>query len=482
MSLHALLAARAHAEGRGQRSASLRHRRLLDRPFGLVFWQLGAEPFSAAAVGWGRDPDDLTFDVAGDPRNRDLAFRALLGFADPFLDYFEAPSAHRESDDRGRFEQTISIPQLIVPNAETVEMIGRLGRRLAYLPTDGQYAADPKLVRLGQHFLFIGRHAKVPGQQLIVPIADLMRTHWVCALSDYESASLAALDAYVEPPAGMHGFRAAVAAEVNPVGPRPEGELDVDLEPLVDAFNEARRRRTDAKTIGPLLLPIRAHYEPLVMHSYELMWRGYERERDLAEAPSCERRFRMDCDAYTRHMDWTLTVGRRRTRQTARQAAMTVRALEDAQSVMLAEEATDDPLRMVPYLLDGKALEGEVVRVDDTNMELVTTRRARRPLVTLTCDEPCRIPRGRTLWWSQHPRGPGWALEQIAVSGSGATVTLKLMTSAYERLPVVGERACFSALHTDTHYRQRLPYEAPWTHTPAVTPPPAGDIEESEAA
>ena len=37
----------------------------------------------------------------------------------------------------------------------------------------------------------------------------------------------------------------------------------------------------------------------------------------------------MTFEEYTRHIDWSLTVGRRRTRQTARQAASAMRELRD---------------------------------------------------------------------------------------------------------------------------------------------------------
>jgi hypothetical protein len=49
-------------------------------------------------------------------------------------------------------------------------------------------------------------------------------------------------------------------------------------------------------------------------------------------------------EGYTRHIGWSLTVGRRRTRQAARQAASTVREPEGAQALLEAEEAIDDLL------------------------------------------------------------------------------------------------------------------------------------------
>src|SRR6266699_3284967 len=83
-------------------------------------------------------------------------------------------------------------------------------------------------------------------------------------------------------------------------------------------------------------------------------------------------------EEYTRHIDWSLTVGRRRTRQTARQAASTVRELEGAQALLEAEEAVDDPLRMARSVLAGKAVAGIVNAVDREHREVVTTNRARR--------------------------------------------------------------------------------------------------------
>src|SRR6516164_10543288 len=121
--LDAVLAVRAHRQGRALRRSLYRHRRLTAEPLAVVLWQLGAEPFSAAALGSGSRPGELTLSVAGEPRNRDLAFAALLPFARWFNARFEAPRA--------------GATQVIVANAGSAELLGRLGRRLAYLPTDG---------------------------------------------------------------------------------------------------------------------------------------------------------------------------------------------------------------------------------------------------------------------------------------------------------------------------------------------------------
>jgi hypothetical protein len=65
-------------------------------------------------------------------------------------------------------------------------------------------------------------------------------------------------------------------------------------------------------------------------------------------------------EEHTRDIDWSLTVGWRRTRLTVSQAASTMRELEGAQALFEAEEAVDDRLRMARSLLAGKAVAGIV--------------------------------------------------------------------------------------------------------------------------
>jgi hypothetical protein len=468
--LAAALAARAYRAGRALRSASFRHRRLLPAPLAVVLWQLGGEPFSAAALGWGDRVGRLEMAVAGEPRNRDLAFAALLQFARWFNPRFEAHQADRETFTRGdyTFTRARTAPQVVVANAATAEQLGRLGRRLAYLPTTGPHPADEALVRLGRHLRLLWDHGAVPGQQLLVSLTDLLNGHWVTPQSPLERQSLAALDAYIDPPTGEHGFDAAARAEVHPVGPVPDGEDEERLYPLVERFNASRAGRTDAPTVRRVLGPIRDHYGPFVRRAWELLWRCRDREATFPEAPSVGRRWDEDRDAYTRHMDWLARSGLRRTRQTPRQAAMTLRNLEEAQRLVEAEEACDDPLRMVPYLLEQKAVRGRVVAVDRGHRELATKRLVARPLVTLLSPDPCHMPPGKELWWSEQPAGREYVVHAIEPAGDeGWLVTLKLMTgSADAPLPDKGSEACFSIHNTRPAPPTTLPRTEPWTHRP----------------
>lgn len=479
--LDVALAARAFAARRGVPSATVRHRRLAPAPLAVVAWHLGGEQFSVAALGWGDDPARPRMAVPGEPRNRDLLFAALRPFADWFNARFEAPAADRETLTRGeyRFSVARTAPQVVVPNRATAELLGRLGRRLAHLPTDGPRAADPALVRLGRHLRFLWDRCGFPGQQLLVPFADVVNAHWATPQSGVERQSLAALDAFIDPPGGADGFAAAEEAERRPAGPSPEGDDDDRLMPLVERFNAARNRRTDPAVVAPLRTPIEEHYRPLLRRAWDLLWRCRDRELGRPEAGSVGRRWDADRQEYTRHIDWLARNGLRRTRQTPRQAATTLRAIEEAGRLLEAEEACDDPLRMAAVVLANKAVRGRVVAVDPDHKEPGPRRAVRRPLVTLRSPDPCLTPPGRELWWTRHPDGAGYAVEAVSPGpGGGSDVVLKLTTSAAAPLPAVGEDACFSAHTTRPRWLGQLPDADPWTHVsaaPAAPPVPLDD-------
>jgi hypothetical protein len=479
--LDVALVARSFSAGRAIRCANFRHRRLAADPITLVLWQLGGEPFSAAAIGYGRRRRDLQIAVAGDPRNRDLAFSALLQLARWFNPEFERYAEDREAVFLGddEFTSARSAPQVVVANGATIEMIGLLGRRLAYLPTDGRKPAPAEIVRLGHHFLFLHRHARMAGQQLIVSLTDLLSQHWATPLSDLEKQSLAALNAYIAPPADVNGFFAAAEQERETLGPVPSGGDDERLEPLVREFHTRRGDRTDNTTIRPLLKPIEIHYRPLVERTWSQTWDARDREAAWPEAASVKRRWDADREAYTRHIDWVSQGGRTRTRQTARQAAVRLQALEDAKARLEAEEACDDPLKMIPYILQNKAVEGRVLRIDADYREMGNARMVRRPLITILSPDPCLMPRGRELWWAGAGDGREYTVHDVQPdAGGGSLVTLKLSTGAGSmQMPRIGSQACFSIHSTGKGWVARLPMTEPWSHRPPPDVAPPAPIE-----
>ena len=79
--LDAFFAGRVHETGRALRRTTLRHTHLAEAPLGVVVWRLGGERFRAAAIAWGPIGGPFELAVAGEPRNRDLYFNALVPFA-----------------------------------------------------------------------------------------------------------------------------------------------------------------------------------------------------------------------------------------------------------------------------------------------------------------------------------------------------------------------------------------------------------------
>jgi hypothetical protein len=481
MSFQALLAARAHNEGRAQPTALYRHRALSQYPLCIVAWQLGAEPFNVGAIAIGTQASGFKLFVPAYPLDRDLLFAALLEFAKVFCPAFEA-YACGPCDEVPHFGGELSIPkklpQIIVANTETIDLMGRLGRRLAYLPIEGEHPADPLLPRLGRHLMWLAAYALQPGQQLIVSATDLLSSHYATAMSTLEMRSLAALNAWIEPASGVHGFNAAEVAERQSVGPLPNPQDGEVVHGLMKTFNEQRAGSKDPALMRKLSAPLREVYRRMVEETWNLIWKIVDRERSTPEASSVARRSREDRIAYARHLQWMngAAQGRRRTRMTPRSAAMHLDGLERAKATLVAEEAIDDPLRMAPQLLIGKAFAGDVIGLDGKRREVIKGRSCLRPCVTVRTQEPCAIPPGADVWWTQLPAGKEWLVTHVVPAGSGSVVSMVLQTNRVPDigLPAVGDRVCFSKFNTKPGYELFLPKDVPWTHR---TVPPAAETD-----
>jgi hypothetical protein len=489
MSFQAMLAARAHKLGRAQPTALFRHRALARDPLCIVAWQLGAEPYSCGAIAMGTKSSGYKLYVPGYPLDRDLLFAELTRFARQFCPAFEAYAggpcevvSHYGSD----LMVPSRLPQILVANTETIGLLGRLGRRLAYLPTTGEYPADPVLPRMGRHLMWLAQHAHLPGQQLILSITDLLTTHYATAMSPYEVGSLAAVNAWIAPPMGRHGFHAAEVAERQAVGPTPDPSDGERVYQCMIEFNAARGESKDAALVQKLVQPLRALYRDMVEDTWALIWQAVDRERKQPEAASVARRAREDRIAYASHLSWMAGPlgGLRSARLSTRSAAMRLGEFERANATLLAEEAIDDPLRMAPVLLVRKAIAGEVIDSDPNRREVINSRFCKRPSITLRTDEPCIMTLGTELLWTKMPAGREWLVTQVVAAGGGSDVELVLQTNRAPEagLPRMRDRACFSALNTREGYEMHLPVQIPWTHRPKEPPPTDTDLEGSEAA
>ncbi len=472
--LEAFFAGRVHEGGRALRRTTLRHTHISDAPLGIVIWRLGGERFRAAAIAWGPVGGAFKLAVAGEPRNRDLYFAALAPFAADLCHHVRASAQNRVVRTRGSYTDHLPVAplQLVVPNRTTVSALGLLGRYLAYLSDRSGVAPDPQLVEAGKHLRFYARHSRTPGQALTLSVDQLLSEHWATLLSPLEQANLASLDAQIDP-GGIHAFEASAAAERSArIGPEPTEDIDRVTTKLVEVFNERRNGSVDPAVVSRLLKPFEKHYCELIEPVWDLVGRAIARERALPAAPSIVRRTEVDREAFGRHVDWVIGGGRYRTTDTPRQAAMTLRRLEEAQSRYEAERAIEDSACTVPHLLDGDAIRGTVAKIDPNNRIVVRVRAVRRALVTLDTDDPVMLPAGKRLWWTATADDLPWEVTDVHPHGSGSRVVLMLTADPKPwRLPSPGDRITMSTLRTRAEgFPLPLASTPPWTHQPPVAP------------
>lgn len=481
--LDGVLAAWAFRDNAAVRRANYLHRRLLPSPLALVPWHLGGEPFSIAALGYGRAAAAFDLAVPGQALNRERLFAALLPVAEWFNAGFEEPWSRRRPELVGKKDpkpvvRAPGIPQVVVPNAGAVKALGRLGRRLAYLPTiasdDGPPPASPVLVRFGQHLLWLTRHARQPGQQLLVDTCGLVGANWATPQTPGERANLAAVDAWVEPVDGLGGFNTAFLTEDTSCGPIPDTRWEHEhIAPLVDAINEAMGR-TDTAGEAALIGELATHYRSLTAEAWSIMWRCLERERCWPEEP----RFvpeRVDADrvAYSEQMAWMdgPAGGRRRTRENHEQAFRARRVGENAAALVEAQEAVSDPVRLIHSLVAHQAVAGTVVNLDRGRKVVKPGKKNRSaaPLVTLRTTFPCLMAKGKALWWAEEPGKVQAVVTGIAPDGTGSLVTLEVTGGASFLLDGLSEggAACFSVHSTKLHPGRWTYPSQPFTHTPA---------------
>ncbi|MDA8310754.1 MAG: hypothetical protein M0Z46_09095 [Actinomycetota bacterium] len=458
----------------------------------IVPWHLGAEPFTFAAIAYGSHPETFTLVVPGEPRDRQLLFPLALKLARWFNERFEAPWELRNTLTRGTwsFELAPTAPQVWVPNEGAVTVLGKLGRRLAYLPTEerpgGPPAADPDLVRFGRHLMFLARNASRAGQQLVLAATTVAAANWATEQTVGERANLAALDAWIEPPTGVHGFDAACAVEELSAGPLPPPSIERDVADLVEAFNEARRRG-DRQAEESVHAEVRAIYTALSETAWQLTWRVMERERKWPEEPRfVAPRWASDIEEYSSHMAWMNgpAGGRRRTRQTVPQAIRLRASAESERAAVEAQEAISDPLHLIPLLLDHRAVEGTLVEYDATHREVKRGKRnaSRVPVVTLLTNQPCLIPVGKELWWTEYPDRVRVVVERVERDESSleTRVVLKVMEHLddADHMRLAPQPLCFTQFSTRVPWRTRVSDTIPWSHQPPGGEYDPADVEE----
>jgi hypothetical protein len=485
-SLTSLARALAVRDETAQPITTVRHTHISHRPLVFVPLTLAGEANAPLAAMVGDRPDAPRLLVVPQPRNRDqrFAFAAELGRL--VMSYVDSFARHQE-EVRGRRRFT-DAPQLLVPNQGGVSFVRLFGRSTRLRRTYGEYAVDPVVPILGRWLTFFAERAEYPGSSLLLAMTSALGAHWATGQSAVEDANLAALLAWVDPPAGRTPSDAALDAEdpeiCPPAGPVTDPTFDAArLAPAIDRYartdgNPAARQHA----LAALREALASQLEP----TWRLMWQGADLLGRLAPGASVVARWAEDRDAYTNYVtylagDNPLPQARR---DNAVAAARRLSRLERAQAVYDAQRALDDPLVMAEYRLAGEAFAGTVVASEPDRVDATGARRKLRPHVTVRTEDPLRLSVGTEV---QSPARPAQKAQILAVTpvGGGLEVLLELtggmgrsLTPAPGSVPTAEEQITYSTVSDAFQPAGQFPDvgDTPWTHGgPPASPMPTED-------
>ena len=485
---------RAVKTGRAQPIATVRHVHLSPRPLVLVPLALAGEANAPLAAMVGTHPDDDRLLVVPQPRNRDLRFAFVADLADAVLPYVHSYCYDVEHV-RGR-DRFTGAPQLLVPNAAAVRFLALLGRSTRFRRTDGEYPVPPNVPLLGRWLTFLAERAETPGSATLLALTDALAVHWASGQSALEDQNLAALLAWIDPPAGSSGADAARAAEDPsvwpPAGPATDPGFDTDvLAPAIRAYDRAfetagSAARQSARTA--IEDALRGQLEP----TWRLMWRGVDLLRALPPGASVADRWAGDRAAFTGFREHVVGGGPPQGRRdgavaSARRLNRLERQLDDYE----AARAFDDPLVLAAHRVTGAAFAGTVVAVDrDRRVENANGTPVNRPLVTVATADPVHLGAGTEVV-AVSRRNQTARISTIESTVDSMHVTLELRGGMGRArvpppgtVPEVGERLCYTSVLAGNVPTPPLPdaERTPWTHGgPPVPYRPAAEYEDGGA-
>jgi len=466
--------ARAVVAGRAFSIATRRHVHLSDTPLVFVPLAMAGEASAPLAAMIGTQPDKPTLLLVPQPRNRDLRFGFAASLADIVLDYVHSCSQRVEIS--ANEQVFLDAPQLLVPNAAGVGFVKLLGRSTRYRRTTGPYPVPPQVPLLGRWLTHLSERSEFAGSSALLAMTSALGMHWATGQSALEDANLAALLGWIDPPDGVTGPDAALAAEDPliwpPAGPSTDPAFDNEiLAPAIRAWTDAA---TDSpkrhRALNTLERALRGQLEP----TWQLMWRAIDVLRRLPAADSVDTRWTTDRRDFSRYHQYVTDGGLPQARRDgAVAAARKLRNLEREQDLYDATRALEDPLVMANYRITGAAFQGTVVQVDrDRRVPGGKGRAVTRPLIVVSTTDPAHLAISTKV---QAPTRSGQTgtIVQIDRQPDTTLVTLELsggMTAAKVpppgTVPEMDEHITYTSAYPESFRKVELPPpdQTPWTH------------------
>jgi hypothetical protein len=497
--LTSLARAKAAETGRAQPVATVRHIHLSDRPLVFVPLALAGEACAPLVAMAGDDPRTPRVLVVPQPRNRTQRFAFAGELADVIVSYIEGYFAAEETVPAGREREPrtryTDAPQILMPNRAGISFARLLGRSTRFRRTEGDYAVPPSVPLLGRWLTFLAERAEYPGACLMLAATDVLALHWATGQSPVEDLNLAALLGWIDPPPGMSGQQAALAAEDPvrwpPAGPATDPTFDNEvLAPLIAACDRVEgsgdeRARKHAR--ARLEQALATQLQP----TWELMWRAVGLLRRLPPAGHVAARWDADRDVFTRYAEHLREGGAPQPRRdSAVPAARRLAWLERVQASCAIQRAFDDPLVMAEHRLAGEAFAGRVAAAEPDRIDTSGRRRALRPLVVLDTWDPVLVDAGSVLTSPARPRQNAGVVSVAPAHGQPTRVVLELsggmghgLIAPPGTVPEVGEAVCYAAFRDGYQPPPAFPglEQTPWTHggPPAPYVPTDEDAQEA---
>jgi hypothetical protein len=491
--------------GQAQPSATVRHRHLSDRPCAFVPLTTAGEAGAPLGALVGSDRDAPRLLAVPQPRDRDLRFAFLSDLAEAVLPYLDSyaddvePQERKETDPETGKKVPVEVelcsdaPQVLVPNAGGVEFVRLLGRSMRFRRTteqdpDTPHPAPPRVPLLGRWLTHYGERSRVPGSSLLPAMTELLARHWATGQSSLEDQHLGALLAWIDPPQGGSGAKAALRAELErdpdgllrcpPAGPATDPVFDnLLLAPAMARYDAARAagdREGTARTEDRIRELVASQLRP----TWDALWRGVDLLRTLPEGTRVAERWKRDRWSYTGHRDRVRAGEPPQPKwDDAVTAAQKLAARETAQAQLEVQEALDDPLVMAGRRLTGEAFAGEVTEVVMAYSEAKVARP--RPLVTVRTQDRPHLAAATKVYRTLED-GRAQTGEVVAYEPDGLIVVR--LTGGMGRgkvpeagsVPEEGDRACWTLFEHAPRGGPALPEpdRTPWTHggPPAVVP------------
>lgn len=498
--LSTVAALTASRTGHAEPLTTVRHQHLDEKPFVLVPLTLAGEACAPLAALAGTDPEHPTLLTVRQPRNRAERFRFAERLATLLLAHIDACRTETEPYTVGRGKEKeerrrhLRAPQLLVPNGEAIAYVRLLGRLTRLRATEGQYAVDPSVPTLGKWLTWFAELAEFPNSGVLLAMTRLLSAHWATGQSSSEDSHLASLIAWIDPPDGSDGARAAREAEDPttwpPAGPSTDPIFDRTLHELMTGYDEAPDER-GREAVGR---QIDTELRDQMLPTWRLMWRGVELLRDLPEGAHVPGRWAWDRRWFSDYAEYLDADGRPQARRDhAVGAARRLARLEDAVTRFEAERAYDDPLVMAEYELTGEAFTGTVTDRDEDRFlpGAKPSSQVWRPTITLRTETAVGLSVGTEVKSPARPGQQAHILDVRQEEDGGHVVVLQLKGGfANKRKPPApagtlaetGEELTYTTLNPAA-VPSALPGEedTPWTHggPPRPYEPTDEDAEET---